>query len=132
MVRSTAAHARPGTGAGARIGHRPIDMVHLAKQTLGDRGLEGEVLRMFDEMSRTYFARIERSTSVDELLRHLHTLKGAAAGIGARAIADLSATAELEFKAGMPVNPERIDDLEMAVQECSAFIGELLGAADRQ
>ena len=132
MVRSTAAHARPGTGAGARIGHRPIDMVHLAKQTLGDRGLEGEVLRMFDEMSRTYFARIERSTSVDELLRHLHTLKGAAAGIGAHAIADLSATAELELRTGMPVNPERIDDLEMAVQECSAFIGELLGAADRQ
>ena len=50
----------------------------------------------------------------------------AAAGIGAVAIRDLSQLAEQELRAGMPVNPERIDDIEMAVVECSAWIEDLL------
>src|SRR5690606_13849737 len=119
---------RAAHGAGGQ--HRPIDMVHLARQTLGDPGLEQEVLRLFDDTTRAYFRRLENSTSVEELMRHLHTLKGAAAGVGARAIADLAATAEAELRDGKPVNPERIDDLGMAVAECSAFIEELLGPGD--
>jgi HPt (histidine-containing phosphotransfer) domain-containing protein len=101
-------------------------MVHLSKQALGDRGLECEVLRLFETMSRTYFERLESSTSVEHLLQHLHTLKGAAGGVGAWTIADMAGAAEAELRGGAPVNPERIDDLRMAVQECSVFIGELL------
>lgn len=129
MVQSTAATPNARLGQDATGRHRPIDMAHLAKQTLGDRGLELEVLRMFDETARVYFGRIERATSVEELLRHLHTLKGSAVGIGAGAIASLAAAAESELRAGVPVNPERIDDLDMAVQECSAYIETLLAAA---
>ena len=114
---------RPQTGTPSARGRKhPVDLVHLAKQTLGDRSLELEVLRMFDQMSKAYFSRIEQSTSIDELLRHLHTLKGAAAGIGAVSIAELAGAAEAELKAGQPVNPERIDDIEMAVVECSTWI----------
>jgi HPt (histidine-containing phosphotransfer) domain-containing protein len=113
-------------GVPQRHSYQPIDMVHLGKQALGDRGLEFEVLRMFDTMSQVYFGRLETSTNVDEMLRHLHTLRGAAAGVGAVRIAELARTAEADLRAGLPVNPERIDDIEMAVQECSAFIGELL------
>lgn len=128
MVRSTA--ARAAGGARQRHGHHPIDMAHLARQTLGDPGLEEEVLRMFDTMSQVYFGRIETSTGIDDLLRHLHTLKGAAAGVGASRIAALAAAAEADLRGGLPVNPERIDDIEMAVHECSAFItGLLRGAA---
>jgi HPt (histidine-containing phosphotransfer) domain-containing protein len=107
---------------------RPIDIEHLSRQTLGDPGLEFEVLRLFDEMSRVYYERLESSTTVDDLLRNLHTLKGAAAGVGAFGIAELARVAETELRAGAPVNPERIDDLDMAVQEVSAFIGERLKA----
>ena len=85
---------------------------------------------MFDVTARTYFSRIESSTSVDELLRHLHTLKGAAAGIGAVAIRDLAAAAERDLREGKLVNPERIDDIEMAVVECSAWIEGVLAAAE--
>ena len=109
---------------------RPIDMEHLSRQTLGDPGLEQEVLRLFDQMSHTYYERLEVSTSVEELLRNLHTLKGAAAGVGAFALAELARVAEAELRAGGPVNPERIDDLAVAVQEVSAFIGDRLDAAD--
>jgi len=125
MVQSTAIK-RARAVVRPRHKHQPIDMAHLARQAMGDKGLEGEVLRMFEQMSHLYYRRLETSTTVPDLLRHLHTLKGAAAGVGAHRIADLARTAEDELRAGMPVNPERIDDLGMAVQECSAFIGELL------
>ena len=49
-----------------------IDIEHLSKQTLGDEGLELEVLRLFDEMSHVYYERLEQSTSAADLLRNLH------------------------------------------------------------
>lgn len=107
----------------------PIDMEHLSRQTLGDESLELEVLRLFDEMSRTYYGRLETSTTVADLLTNLHTLKGAAAGIGAFGLAELARVAETELRDGAPVNPERIDDLHVAVEELSAFIAERLKAA---
>lgn len=105
---------------------RPVDMVHLAKQTLGDWSLGCEVLRLFDEMQRTYFQRLERSTTRNDLLVNLHALKGAAAGVGAFALAQLARVAEDDLKAGEPVNPERIADIEMAVEELSSFIETML------
>jgi HPt (histidine-containing phosphotransfer) domain-containing protein len=77
-------------------------------------------------MARVYFGRLEASTTEADVLRHLHTLKGAAGGVGAWTIADLAKAAEDEIREGKPVNPEHIDDLDIAVQEVSAFIGEIL------
>ena len=108
----------------------PIDLEFLGRQTLNDQGLEQEVLRLFDEMSHTYFERLEKSTNVPDLMRNLHTLRGAAAGVGAFALAELARFAENELREGGPVNPERIDDLDMAVQEVSAFIGGRLKDRD--
>jgi HPt (histidine-containing phosphotransfer) domain-containing protein len=108
---------------------RPIDMEHLGRQTLGDPGLEEEVLRLFDEMTHVYYERLEVSTTVEELMRNLHTIKGAAAGVGAYGLAELARVAEQELRDGAAVNPERIDDLAMAVQEVSSFIGDRLGIA---
>ncbi len=128
MAGNNTARAVPAPAAKAAV-RRPIDMEHLSKQTLGDPGLELEVLRMFDTMSRVYYARLEASTSVEELLRNLHTLRGAAAGVGAFGLAELARVAETELRAGVPVNPERIDDLNIAVEEVAAFIAARLEAA---
>jgi HPt (histidine-containing phosphotransfer) domain-containing protein len=102
-------------------------MVHLARQTLGDPGLEHEVLVLFDETVRVYLSRIERARGEEELLAALHTLKGASAGIGAKAVAELAAAAENELRAGLPLDPERVDDLRLAVTELRTFIAELVG-----
>jgi len=110
-------------------GRAPIDMTHLKRQTLGDPGLELEVLRLFDQMSHVYYARLETSTTVADLLANLHTLKGAASGIGAFGLADLARVAETELRDGAAVNPERIEDLHVAVEELSSFINALLKAA---
>ncbi len=124
MVRSTAVTAAPASNV-LPLRQRPVDMDHLTRQALGDRELGKEILILFDQTAQTYFSRIERSTSVPELLMHLHTLKGAASGVGAWGIADLARIAESELRSGQPVNPERIDDIDMAVQEVSAFIAGL-------
>ena len=116
-----AAVAQPAIDPG-----QPLDMVHFAKQTLGDWSLGVEVLRLFDDMQRTYFDRLETSTTRNDLLVNLHALKGAAAGVGAFALAQLARTAEDELRTGAPVNPERIADIEMAVEEVSTFIDTLL------
>ncbi|HQZ12087.1 MAG TPA: hypothetical protein PK286_04310 [Devosia sp.] len=105
-------------------------MVHLAQQTLGDKGLELEVLRTFDDAASVYIGRIERATSTDELLRHLRTLKLAANGIGATAVARLATTVERGLQEGKPVESKRMQQLEAAVSECHAWIEQLLANQD--
>jgi len=104
----------------------PIDRVHLARQTLGDQSLAREVLHMYGEMAASYYARLETSTNRNDLMVNLHALKGASMGVGAFRLADLAKTAEDELKAGMPVNPERVHDVGMAVEEARAFIADML------
>jgi len=125
MVKSTALEA--GQNA-PRQGHShsPIDMGHLSRQALGDPGLQEEVLRLYAQMSGVYLQRLESSTTVPMLLEHLHMLKSAASGIGAWRVRDLAKVAEDELRAGQPVNPEQIDDLAMAVAECSDYIARLI------
>ena len=123
MARSLQALFPAAYEAAAR--RRPIDLVHLAKQALGDWALECEVLRMFDEVAQSYFRKLEASTSTEELLANLHALKGAASGVGAWGIVDICKLAEHEVRSG-DINPERIEDVGMVVEEVRVFIAELL------
>lgn len=107
----------------------PIDLQHVSRQALGDPGLAEEILLLYTQMSRLYLERIETSTSISELLPHLHTLKAAAAGIGAWGVRDLARSIEDGLLAGAPVNPEMIADLAMTVQECNAFIAAVQPSA---
>lgn len=125
MVKSTALDAGQDAPRQDRA-HGPIDMEHLGAQTLGDPGLQEEVLRLYARMSQVYLSRIEDSTSAATLLENLHTLKSAAAGIGAWGVRDLARQSEDELRAGRPVNPERIEDIAMAVAECVSFIDGLV------
>ncbi|MDF2117540.1 Hpt domain-containing protein [Roseiarcaceae bacterium H3SJ34-1] len=70
---------------------RPIDLVHLSRQTLGDRGLEIELLQLFDRQAAQIAARLAADTgSADRRWRHdlSHTLKGSARAIGAGIVAN--------------------------------------------
>lgn len=107
---------------------RVIDLVFLAKQTLGDRGLEQEVLRIFERVVNTYMTGVKNAQSEAELKVNLHSLKGASAGIGAHGLADVARAAEEELRESGKLSSEAISDLEMMVEEVSVFIGELLAA----
>ena len=110
----------------AKTDLRPIDLVHLSRQSLGDPGLEAEILRMFDQMLLTHMSRIRQSTDVETLLLNLHSIKGASAGVGANNIAVLARAAEMETNLAGKLSHECLADLRMAVEEVRYFIAELL------
>ena len=105
---------------------RPIDLVHLARQTLGDPGLECEVLRMFETQVNLYFERLCAANDPYEISLGLHTLKGAALGVGAVTLAEQAAAAEIEFRDTERLEEETLADLGMAVAEVSSYIGTIL------
>ncbi|KRA99220.1 hypothetical protein ASD83_01440 [Devosia sp. Root685] len=121
----TALKAEPHSDIRTRT-MRPVDLVHLAKQCLGDEALELEVLRLFDTTLRDYYSRLKMAASFDDLTLVLHSIKGAAGGVGAWAIADLAKAMEHEIRSGRPLTPERIDDLGLVVEDVRSFIGRMV------
>lgn len=107
---------------------RPIDLVHLARQTLGDRNLEVEILQMFEQISHTYIARVKAPENSEDLEISIHSLKGAAAGVGANSIATIAALAETELRDQGKIESETLADLEFAVAEVNTFIQNLLAS----
>jgi len=103
---------------------RPIDLVHLARTTLGDRALEREVLQLFDRQSTLLIARM-RSAAPAGVATLAHTLKGSARGIGAWRVARAAEALELAGSAGSDV-AEALDQLAAAADEARAVIAELL------
>ena len=114
------------------IAERPIDLDHLNRYTGGDRGLNEEILRLFEDQCVETLARLEELATQDGVgsrsWHHLiHTLKGAARGVGAFGLADIAAEAE-------KIPPERgaaIDVVHRLKDKSSAvhlFVGQLLNS----
>jgi len=81
-----AAFAMPGGDRDEAGAPRPVDLGHLAKQTLGDRELERDVLELFVRQALGVRDRIADAT-VKERLFLTHGLKGSARAVGAFAVA---------------------------------------------
>lgn len=62
--------------------NRPIDLVHLARQTSGNKDLELEVLNMFARQARSCMTELA-SGEAETVTKTAHKLKGAALAIGA-------------------------------------------------
>ena len=104
---------------------RPIDLVHLARTTLGDRSLEREVLQLFDRQSTLLIARM-RSAAPAGIATLAHTLKGSARGIGAWRVARAAEALELAGSSGDEALAEALGQLKAATDEARAVIAELL------
>jgi len=100
---------------------RPVDLVHLARHTLGNRDLEREVLQIFTRQSVVYLDRIRRAKNGSERLMAAHTIKGSARGIGAWEVADLAEGLE-----GPAASAAQIAQLAAAVEKTNGFITALL------
>lgn len=75
----------------------PVDLDHLARYTGGDRALNAEVLQLFIGQAGTLMDQLHTVLNArdDKGWRHItHSIKGAARGIGAFALADVAADAE--------------------------------------
>ena len=64
-----------------------IDMEHLSHMTLGERGLEIEVLQLFERQAELLLARM-REVGPEGVATLAHTLSGSAKGIGGMCYAD--------------------------------------------
>ena len=104
---------------------RPIDLVHLARTTMGDRSLEREVLQLFDRQSTLLIARM-RAAAPGGIAYLAHTMKGSARGIGAWRVA--RAAEALELAGGADDTARALDQLAAASNEACALIAELLRA----
>lgn len=80
-------YAIASEGACAPSFERPIDLVHLAKQTLGDRALEREILDLFRTQVRAVLSRLAEAAEVEARHDLAHTLKGSARAVGAWKVA---------------------------------------------
>jgi HPt (histidine-containing phosphotransfer) domain-containing protein len=74
--------ARPAEAEGA------IDFEQLDRSTSGDRALQLELLALFDRQAKALLAEIETMPDLSARQAAAHTLKGAALGVGATAVAD--------------------------------------------
>ena len=100
----------------------PIDFEHLKRMTLGDAGLEREVLAMFSVQSARLVDALAAMPSDAAALAH--TLKGSARAIGAFAVAE--AAARLEAAIGSGSNPScSLAELGDAVSSARAAIEAL-------
>lgn len=101
-------------------GGRPIDLVHLARQTGGDKSLETEVLVLFARQARQAVAQIGdiKKEARSELA---HKIAGAAKGVGASDVARCATAVEAE-----PGNAAAIAAFTKAVVDADNFIVGLM------
>ena len=72
---------------------RPIDLVHLARQTMGDKALELEVLQMFARAARESMKDLAACDGAARVAV-AHRLKGSAQAVGAAALGKAAAALE--------------------------------------
>ena len=104
-----------------------LDRAHLARMTFGDYSLEREVLQLFDRQAELLMDRI-RASRPAAIATLVHTLKGSAAGIGARRVARAAEAAEL-IAIGTPDEcSHAIDQLAQTIDEVRKEIATLVRA----
>ena len=127
-------HAMARSSAKSLPAHEPmsnsIDQVHLERMTLGDRGLEREVLAIFARQTAMTLERIVGAGPA-RAAAAAHRLKGSARGIGAWRVAE--AAERLEQAATTAADEatmlSALADLEAASFEARLAIGLRLGEA---
>ena len=72
----------------------PIDHVHLARYTMGNKALELEVLQLFAGQAPETLASLEAAGDAKAWHIAAHTLKGSARAVGAFALATAAEAAE--------------------------------------
>ena len=119
-----------GPRSSSRQAHarRAIDLVHLARMTLGEQSLEREVLALFDRQADLLLARM-RSARLPWSRRSAHTLKGSARGIGAFAVARAAEAVEQARHGEAAARPHR--PLAAVLDEARAEIARIARRTDR-
>jgi HPt (histidine-containing phosphotransfer) domain-containing protein len=125
MTDVSAAMLERPRAASSTSDERPIDLVHLARMTLGERSLEREVLELFDRQATLLMVRMQTAPTAG-IASLAHTLKGSARAIGAGGVARAAETVEFMGAVDDAGLPHALAALGVATEEARAFIAELL------
>jgi HPt (histidine-containing phosphotransfer) domain-containing protein len=109
---------------------QPVDLEHLRRYTLGDRGLELEILGLFVDQLPITIGALKNAPSDKEWGMAAHTLKGSARAVGAWSLATIAESAERLH--GLPDADARcavVRSLEEAAGEAREYIAALARAA---
>jgi HPt (histidine-containing phosphotransfer) domain-containing protein len=102
-----------------------VNFAVLEATTGGDDGISEEVLGLFTQQAALWSPMLDARN--EGWRDAVHTLRGAAAGIGAGALAEACQTAEATDKASAPPLLEGVHDaLEMALADVAAYRHELM------
>ncbi len=99
--------------------NRPLDLVHLARQTGSDRALENEILQLFRQQIALYASQL-KMTSGRERKLIAHTIKGSARSVGAFSLSRIAAQIE-----DAPSDQSLIAAIEMEIARLRDFIAGL-------
>jgi hypothetical protein len=99
---------------------RPIDLVHLATQTKGDKAVETEILQMFARQARGCLQALSTKSDKVEIKAAAQRLRNAAISVGALRVAS---SAELVDSQG--ANGDTLASIASAVLEAEHFILKL-------
>lgn len=104
---------------------RPVDLVHLALQTQGDKALEAEVLGLFLRQSPQVLKAILGAEDGRTRFEAAHKLKGSATAIGAFTVAECAEAIEIAALAESD-SRDAMADLSAALAVANRYITELL------
>lgn len=106
--------------------HRPVDLAHLARYTMGNNVLEREVLELFRRQSRIYFNRLSNAADDSAWREAAGVLRSSARSAGAWQILATAETAERLPAAASPVvREELLACLRAQIDEADRFIASL-------
>lgn len=104
---------------------RPIDLVHLARQTLGDRSLEQEILALYFKQSQSLLASIETTVCVRQRADFAHMLKGSSRAVGAWHVASAAEAIEISSPDAPSEACRAIEALRTCVKAACETIADL-------
>ncbi len=116
-------------GGGDATAERPIDLVHLSRQTFGDHDLERELLALFDAQAAQFARRLDEPIAAEETVWRVelvHTLKGSSRAIGAFQVGRAAEAYEQALRAGDRVASAPRERLSAAIETARGAIAQLL------
>jgi hypothetical protein len=118
--------AEDASSAALTFHDRPIDLVHLARTTLGDPSVEGEMLETFGFKASMLILRMRQAARLS-IYAAAKGLKEMARRIGAWRVASAAEAVEIAAASGAEQEIESaVDRLGVVAEETRAAIAELL------
>lgn len=115
-----------GMGSSHDVCGRPIDLVHLARYTLGNKALEREILDLFVGQSRVTLDKLTAAADERAWREQAHTLLGSARAVGAKRVADRVLVAQkLAWATGGPQRPGVLAAIATEIEAANRYIRDL-------